>query len=171
MSLGARRPAPPACSDDAAVAGKRAAGVATDRATDYAAVRRRRAIQRDMIARSRSPDRSARRLASIGALRWRPRTTFPSRCAKENLPAPSWCVEAPVYLRYCSATSPTYARIERAPPSVRRIIDRTPRPLATPGGREGKLDGCRGNHFCIFARAIPRLRRKCELRRANDRGN
>ncbi|XP_011250571.1 uncharacterized protein LOC105247861 [Camponotus floridanus] len=38
-------------------------------------------------------------------------------------------------------TSPTYARVERAPPSVRRIIDRTPRPLAAPGGREGKLDG------------------------------
>lgn len=57
MSLGARRSAPHACSDDAAVAGK-------STAIDYAA-RRRRAIQRDIII--------ARSLASLSA-RSRPRS-------------------------------------------------------------------------------------------------
>lgn len=60
MSLGARRSAPHACSDDAAVAGK-------STAIDYAA-RRRRAIQRDIIARS-----LASRVASLSA-RSRPRS-------------------------------------------------------------------------------------------------
>lgn len=161
MSLGPRRPAPHACSDDAAVAEKCAAGVATDRAIDYAA-RRRRAIQRDIIARARVT--WSLRLASrlyLGALDCVPGRF--SRLATRRINYQPRDASRPPYAALMTLT---YARIKRAPPFVRRIIDRTPLPLATPGDREEKLSRRRGNHFCIFACAIPRLRRKCQLRQA-----
>lgn len=170
MSLvGARRPAPHACSDDAAVAGKCAAGVTTDRAIDYAA-RRRRAIQRDIVARSRSRHliTSPSRPVSISARS--PIAASPGRFSRlarrKNYQPRRDASKPPIHLRYCPETTPTYVRAKRAPPLVGRIIDRTPLPWATPGDREEKLSRRRGNHFCIFACAISRLRRKCQLRQA-----